>query len=208
MTARNEQQVNHDSNEDQQLVGTGAGSCTFNHILRDDPALLLTVAAHEHGSNQVPISTQYDSQKEIGVLAPAHPKYDLQGVQEDEQWLCGNNDGVIVTKPTNNDVLIQTLPLLTVPSTTSISKHNQGDEALYTQDNNNLEHIGRGGDSTRVGVGDNRTNSTITVSTAHNCKQTMESETHFVGGGGNITWAFLGTGISLQTVSKLFLTKQ
>jgi hypothetical protein len=159
MTARNEQQVNHNSNEDQQLVGTSAGSCTFNHIPRDDPALLLTVAAHEHGSNQVPINTQYDSQKEIGVLAPAHTEYGLQGIQEDEQWLSDNSEGVIVTKTTNNDVLIQTLPFLT-------------------------------------------------VSTAHNCKQTMESETHFVGGGGNITGAFLGTGMSLQTVSKLFLTKQ
>ena len=134
MTARNEQQVNHNSNEDQQLVGTSAGSCTFNHIPRDDPALLLTVAAHEHGSNQVPINTQYDSKKEIGVLAPAHTEYGLQGIQEDEQWLSDNSEGVIVTKTTNNDVLIQTLPFLT-------------------------------------------------VSTAHNCKQTMESETHFVGGG-------------------------
>ena len=158
MIARNEQQVNHNSNEDQQLVGTSAGSCTFNHIPRDDPALLLTVAAHEHGSNQVPINTQYDSKKEIGVLAPAHTEYGLQGIQENEQWLSDNSEGVIVTKTTNNDVLIQTLPLLTVPSTTSISKHNQGDEALYTQDNNNLEHIGLSGDSTRFGVGDNRTN--------------------------------------------------
>ena len=93
MTVGNEQQVDHDSNEDLQLVGTDTGSCTFNNILRDDPALLLPVSAYEHGSNQVPICTQYDSQKEIGCLAPAHPEYDLQGIQEDGQRLCGNNDG-------------------------------------------------------------------------------------------------------------------
>ena len=37
---------------------------------------------------------------------------------------------------------------------------------------------------------------------------TMESGTHFVGGGSNITWAIPGTRIILQTVWKLFQTKQ
>ena len=72
MTASTEQQGTHEVNENQQLSGASAGSCTINHIPRDNPASRLTVAAHEHEKIQASTSTQYISQKEMGVLAPAY----------------------------------------------------------------------------------------------------------------------------------------
>ena len=81
----------------------------------------------------------------------------------------------------SNDVVIgkndfiQTLPPLTFSNTTSICKHNKGNEPPYTH----LEHIESDNDSTRDS--DNRTISTISVSAAHKCKQSNKQNRYDVG---------------------------
>ena len=121
--------MNYDESENHQPGGDDPGSCTSKNVLRDHLVQLLPVSAYKSNTHHVPLCTQYDSQEEIGCLTLAHPEHDPQAVQEgslqlsihtknNRQQLGGNNEGVIITQPTNNDVLLPTLLFLTSP------KHN------------------------------------------------------------------------------------